>query len=102
MNFELETTPDPEYIFYGPDSEKEYSRDTAFAYIVKVNEKKTYHVKFFRGRLLDPYGIDASKSQNIFTDYKKVAKNTFHFYVDYLETRQRNKLTWAERSHIDV
>ena len=102
MNFELEPLPDPEYIFYGPDLEKEYSRDTAFAYIAEVNDKKTYHVKFFRGRLLDPFGIDASKSQDMFAEYKKVAKNTFKFYVDYLKTRRRNNLTWAERSHIDV
>ena len=68
----------------------------------EVNDKKTYHVKFFRGRLLDPFGIDASKSQDMFAEYKKVAKNTFKFYVDYLKTRRKNNLTWAERSHIDV
>ena len=72
------------------------------AFVNQQVDKKTYHVKFFRGRLLDPFGIDASKSQDMFAEYKKVAKNTFKFYVDYLKTRRKNNLTWAERSHIDV
>tara|TARA_R100000152_G_C6761439_1_gene185568 strand:+ start:213 stop:539 length:327 start_codon:yes stop_codon:yes gene_type:complete len=72
------------------------------AYAITTNGKENYYAKFLRGSLFDPQGIDATKINSLTTEFKKVAKNTFGFYVDYLESKKRNRLTWAERSNIDV
>lgn len=72
------------------------------AYIAIVNDKKTYYIKMLRGSLFDPEGMDSQKINTTLIKFSKVQKETFDFYIDYLETKQRNSLTWAERSNVDV
>ena len=86
---------------YNGNTETEKTNKTC-AYTITTNGKESYYIKFIRGSLFDPQGIDATKINALTTEFKKVAKNTFGFYVDYLKSKKRNHLTWAERSNIDV
>ena len=102
------------YIYYSENAKvltKDEDVGKACAYIM-IREKESeeedivktefYYVKVLRGHLFDPQGIDGLKINSLNSTYKKVEKKTFDFYVDYLKTKKRNHLTWAERSNIDV
>jgi hypothetical protein len=92
-----------DYTYYGSDgSESQEDGRNSCAYLVKSDKVQNYYVKFFRGRVIDPYGMDSGKIKSDMAEYKKVQKDTFNFYVKYLETRKSSYLSWAERSHIDV
>ena len=91
------------YIFYSKDGslEKHETPKTCAFSIAKL-QKESYFIKFFRGTIFDPDGMDSNKINAINMEFKKVEKKTFDFYVEYLKTKKRNSLTWAERSNIDV
>lgn len=92
-----------DYTYYNSDgSESQEDEDNSCAYLAKSKKVEKYYVKFFRGRVIDPYGMDSGKLKSSMTEYKKVQKNTFKFYVEYLKTRKSSYLSWAERSVIDV
>ena len=98
------TTPqDSQYLFYSSSGQvtgEKTNKDCA--YTLTSNGKETYYAKFLRGALFDPQGIDSGKINSLSSGYKKIEKKTFDFYIDYLKTKKRNSLTWAERSNIDV
>ena len=86
----------------GQTSNKETSKSCAKT-VENVDKSTTVHyVKFFRGRIFDPHGMDGRKGGSAFTQYKKVNKQTFKYYSHYLETKNQNSFTRAERSFIDV
>ena len=92
-----------EVVFYdnNGNQEKEETHKSC-AYVIATDGKKNYYTKFLRGTLFDPQGMDATKINSLTIQFKKVEKNTFEFYLEYLKTKKRNHLTWAERSSIDV
>ncbi len=79
----------------------------AVAKIVKFNSETTegkinssYYVKYRRGQLFDPYGVDALKANAQDTRYKKVDEYIFNKYTDYLQTRRETFLLEAKREFI--
>ena len=59
-----------------------------------------HYIKFFRGRLFDPNGVDANKAGQ--ATYRKVDQETFSYYLDYLRTNDMALFLRAERRCIDV
>ena len=91
------------YIFYSTDGNVITENvERSCAYIATTEDKKSYYVKVLRGLLFDPQGIDADKLNSTASKFSKVDKDTFDYYIKYLETKQRNYLTWAERRNVDV
>ena len=90
------------HTFYDSNAHVVDEVDRSCAYIVSQKSKESYYVKFFRGTLFDPSGIDANKINAINTEFKKVTAETFHHYINYLQSKKNNVLRWAERSNIDV
>lgn len=91
------------YVFYdkhGNLEDDQTSKTCAFS--ITMEGKETYYIKFFRGVIFDPHGMDSGKINAINIEFRKVEEKTFDFYVEYLKTKKRNELTWAERSNIDV
>lgn len=60
----------------------------------------SYGIKYRRGELFDPYGIDELKANAKDTKYKKVDKSVFDQYVKYLQTRRSAYLLDARREFI--
>ena len=58
------------------------------------------HVKFFRGKMFDPQGVDANKTK--LAEYRKVDEDTFNLYIDYLKTKNGESLIRAERRYVHV
>ncbi|MAF25436.1 hypothetical protein CL634_07670 [bacterium] len=59
-----------------------------------------YRCPFYRGKLVDPKGIDANKKSK--AEFKPVSKEVFDFYTNFLVTKSNTSLVHAERSHINV
>lgn len=70
------------------------------AKFVNVDGKTNFYIKFRRGQLFDPYGIDALKINSRDARYKKVDLDIYLSYKRYLETRREIFLTEAKRSFI--
>ena len=69
----------------------------------KENDKilTTYHVKYGRGMIFDPYGMDMHKNNSYNFQFKKVDSSIFDKYIDYLRTRREIFLTQARRAFIN-
>ena len=70
------------------------------AKLINTDGKAAFYIKFRRGQLFDPYGIDALKINAQDTKYKKVDLNIYLTYKKYLETRREIFLTEAKREFI--
>lgn len=67
----------------------------ALAKILNVDGKETFYVKFGRGEIFDPHGIDKNKASTF--QFRKVKKSIFENYREYLLTRRDVFLTRARR-----
>jgi hypothetical protein len=97
--------PDPdkrEEFFYGTGGVREDSERSAFVKVIRINDKDTYFIKYGRGDLFDPYGIDREKTNRPYYKFKKVSTAIFKHYMTYLETEKRIYLTRAKRLLMEV
>jgi hypothetical protein len=83
----------------GEEIEKE-DNQSVVAKLINTNGKASFYIKFRRGQLFDPYGIDALKINSRDIRYKKVDLDIYLSYKRYLETRREIFLTEAKRSFI--
>ena len=96
------TPQDTTYVYYNRDGQViEEKIESSCAYIATVENKEFNYVKCMRGHLFDPFGMDANKINSVNTKFSKVNDETFNHYLKYLETKQNNSLTWAERSFLN-
>tara|TARA_R110002020_G_scaffold406830_2_gene616982 strand:- start:191 stop:511 length:321 start_codon:yes stop_codon:yes gene_type:complete len=86
--------------YFGEDGKKSDSIDKACAYTATQNETVTHYCRFYRGKMFNPSGIDTNKRQR--ADFKKVSKEVFDLYQNFLTTRSGTSLAHAERKYIDV
>tara|TARA_R100001230_G_C5670239_1_gene175166 strand:+ start:483 stop:803 length:321 start_codon:yes stop_codon:yes gene_type:complete len=99
---EFLTPDDTTYIYYDKDGKVIVEEiGASCAYIATVKGKEMRYVKSMRGHLFDPFGMDANKINSVNTKFSKVNNETFNHYIKYLETKQNNSLTWAERSFLN-
>ena len=86
----------------GEEAEKETQQACAKMHILIQNKKQTNfcYVKFFRGKMFDPQGIDATKIG--LAEFKRVKENIFNLYFNYLKTKNGESLIRAEREYIHV
>lgn len=97
--------PDPdtrEEFFFGAAGAWLHTQEDAFAKVVKVADHETYYIKYGRGELFDPYGIDREKVKRPYYDFKKVKQKIFNYYMSYLKTEKRIYLTRAHRLMMEV
>jgi hypothetical protein len=104
MTSEFVEKREESYTYYNLDGSSEETSSTgSCAYSVKVNDlPEKYYIKFFRGSILDPYGMDSRKINSPLCVYKKVNITVFGYYSDYLTTKKGELLRRAERNYINV
>ena len=86
--------------YFGDDGNSSDSIDKACAYTATQDGNVSYYCRFYRGKMFSPIGIDTNKKSK--AEFKKVSKEVFYFYKDFLTTRSTSSLAYAERKHIDV
>ncbi len=81
--------------YYGIDG-KEISGPNlgAYAYSVRAGNRFTFYIKVEGEEPFDPHASRITDSDK----FEKVSEATFHFYVEFLKTRQRLWLTKASKS----
>jgi hypothetical protein len=97
--------PDPEKrqeFFYGAGGLSEESERSAFVKVVRIGKSDVHYIKYGRGDLFDPYGIDREKSNRPYYNFKKVSEKIFSHYMNYLRTEKRIYLTRAKRLMMEV
>jgi hypothetical protein len=87
-------------VYYDKTSKTINEERDAVAKIVNTDGKETPYIKFRRGQLFDPYGVDALKLNARDNKYKKVDMDLFLVYKKYLETRREVFLLQAKRDFI--
>ena len=96
--------PDPETReehFYGLLGAS-VTQESAFAKVVRVGDYETCYIKYGRGEMFDPYGIDREKVKRPYYSFKKVSSKIFDHYMSYLKTEKRIFLTRANRLMMEV
>lgn len=88
----------------GKSSESE--KEKIFAKSIEVdldneNKQKTYSIITQNNSPYDPYGIDSHRESDLNLSLKNVSKQTFDYYLLYLQTRNSLYMTRAQRSFIN-
>ena len=94
--------PNREYTYYeldGTSSASETNKTCAFT--ILFDNSQSCFVKFYRSRLFNPSGADGIKINSVQVEYKKVSKETFDFYTEYLSTNKQELFLRAERKCLD-
>ena len=94
----LETVETVETVETGASGD---SGDSSFAYAKEYKNRTVYFLSFFRGNIYDPYGVYSHKRNSREIEFKKVTKQSFDLYLNYLDTRNRSFLTLAERKYVN-
>ena len=86
----------------GEETAEETQQVCAKMHILIQDGKQTNfcYVKFFRGKMFDPQGIDATKIR--LAEFRKVNEPIFNLYFNYLKTKNGESLVRAEREYIHV
>lgn len=97
--------PELEAIKYNSSGQHAEENDTIYAeckeYLLRDTAQKQFYVLTSNGNLLDPKGTDSHRINTIRKELKKTNKNTFEYYVQYLQTKSAVFLRRAERSYIN-
>lgn len=112
---EFEPKRDVLYSYLDKNCKEVMKINTAVAYVTSTYNQgqespdEKYYVKFFRGSIFDPHGMDAARADSspsnaspLTGEFKKVNKAVFAHYSDYLKTRHNNSLVRAGREYINV
>jgi len=84
----------------------ESEKEKVFATFTEANVgkdkyQKTYSIVTQNNSPYDPYGIDSHRENTLALKLKRVSKQTFDYYIMYLQTRNSLYLTRSQRSFIN-
>lgn len=77
------------------------TKEKVFAKVVKLEETEQYLISTYNNEIYDPMGINSNRERYLETKLKKVSKDTFDFYLIYLQTNNSIYLTRANRRFIN-
>ena len=81
--------------------ETSQSKDTYGKILSVNNQEKIYLAKVLQSSLYDPMGTYSNRKRYLESNFKKVSKNTFDFYMMYLKTNNSIYLTKAQRGFLN-
>ena len=90
-------------IGFNKNGSEAVSNQKQFAKIIEEtdSENKTYYVSTNNNQIYDPLGVNSNREQYLDINFKRVSKNTFDFYMIYLQTNNSIYLTRANRSFLN-
>jgi predicted aldo/keto reductase-like oxidoreductase len=77
------------------------TKEKVFAKIVQSEKNNNYLIKTYNNEIYDPMGLNSNRERFLQTKLKKVSKDTFDFYLIYLQTNNSIYLTRANRRFIN-
>lgn len=76
-------------------------KDKIFAKLVEGQSGKTYYIATLKKEIYNPLGSQSNREQYLNLELSKVSKDTFDFYLIYLQTNNSIYLTRANRRFIN-
>jgi hypothetical protein len=77
------------------------TKEKVFAKIVESEKNNNYLIKTYNNEIYDPMGLNSNRERFLQTKLKRVSKDTFDFYLIYLQTNNSIYLTRANRRFIN-
>lgn len=77
------------------------SKEKVFAKIIESEKKNQYFINTYKNEIYDPMGLNSNREKFLETKLKRVSKDTFDFYLIYLQTNNSIYLTRANRRFIN-
>jgi predicted aldo/keto reductase-like oxidoreductase len=75
--------------------------EKVFAKILAAEKDTQYHIKIYQNQPFDPMGSNSTRERYLETKFKRVSKDTFDFYLIYLQTNNSIYLTRTNRRFIN-
>lgn len=100
-NKKEETTKAKEIRFNKKGSYVLNDKEKVFAKIISYKENENYLVVTYKNEIYDPMGLNSNRERYLETKLKSVSKDTFDFYLIYLQTNNSIYLTRANRRFIN-
>ena len=99
-NFGLTDVPKNAIIAYTAKM-AEVDKEDKKAYCKKVvkdsGETASCFIKFYRGKMFDPWGMYSRREKVVDLEYRKVSEKAFSLYSKYLTTRNQRYFLQSER-----
>lgn len=76
-------------------------KEKTYAKIVESEKDTTYLIKTYQNQPFDPMSSNLTRENYLETKLKKVSKDTFDFYLIYLQTKNSIYLTRTNRRFIN-
>lgn len=86
---------------YNKFGQESNEKDKVFAKTIDGKIKKIYYVLTYNNLVYDPLGPDSNREANLNTVLKPTSKQTFDYYMKYLQSNNRLYITKAQRSYIN-
>jgi hypothetical protein len=88
------------------EDESSIKKEQTFAHTINIdlgnNQTQTkYFIKTYNGTPFDPNGSDSRREILIRTELKTVSKQTFDYYILYLQTKNNKYFLRTQRSYIN-
>jgi len=77
------------------------TKEKVFAKIVSSDSSDNYLIATYKNEIYDPIGLNSNRERYLETKLKSVSKDTFDFYLIYLQTNNSIYLTRANRRFIN-
>lgn len=77
------------------------TKEKVFAKIVSSKGNDSYLIATYKNEIYDPIGLNSNREKYLETKLKTVSKDTFDFYLIYLQTNNSIYLTRANRRFIN-
>lgn len=77
------------------------TKEKVFAKIVSSDSSDNYLIATYKNEIYDPIGLNSNRERYLETKLKTVSKDTFDFYLIYLQTNNSIYLTRANRRFIN-
>lgn len=101
-NFAKEQTEQTEEINFDKNGKSFTNGKTkTYAKVLRSKNGTSYLIATYNNQIYDPIGINANRERYLETKLKRVSKDTFDFYMIYLQTNNSIYLTRANRRFIN-
>jgi hypothetical protein len=88
-------------IDFNKNGTKASIKDKVYAKYIESEKETVYFIKTYQNQPFDPMGSNSSREKYLETKFKKVSKDTFDFYLIYLQTNNSIYLTRTNRRFIN-
>ena len=99
-DLEIQSTEKNEVTF-DKNGKQSTGKSKIYAKIIKSEKGIAYLIATYNNQIYDPIGISSNRERYLDMKLKKVSKDTFDFYMIYLQTNNSIYLTRANRRFIN-